>query len=136
MNSESPRKDGYTDEEEMEYGDHLLHTISGTTTTVPKSFVKASAMVKVEEPKPETHITEKTSTLKLDTEDAQVAIPRFLTAESTVDQTTMTRAPKLMSNVQENHGYHQLESKVQNSELLDLLPVGSTEREVTTDGDH
>jgi hypothetical protein len=47
MSSESQEKDGYTDKEKMEYGDQCLHTTSGTTTTVPKLFVKALAMVRV-----------------------------------------------------------------------------------------
>ena len=74
--------------------------------------------------------------MKLDTEDAQVAIPASSNAESTVDQTTMTRVPKLMSNVQVNHGSHQLESKVLNSESLAHPAVGYTEKQETTDGDH
>jgi hypothetical protein len=74
--------------------------------------------------------------MKLDTEDAQVAIPASSNAESTVDQTTMTEVPKLMSNVQVNHGFHQLESKVLNSESLALPAVGYTEKQETTDGDH
>jgi hypothetical protein len=74
--------------------------------------------------------------MKLDIEDAQVAIPTSSNAESTVDQTIMTRVPKLMSNVQVNHGIHQLESKVLNSESLALPAVGSTEKQETTDGDH
>jgi hypothetical protein len=74
--------------------------------------------------------------MKLDTEDAQVAMPTSSNAESTVDQTTMTRALKLMSNVQVNHGLLQLERPDLNSESL-VLPVdSSTEKQETTDGDH
>jgi hypothetical protein len=60
--------------------------------------------------------------MKLDTEDAQVAMPTSSNAESTVDQTTMTRALKLMSNVQVNHGLLQLERPDLNSESP-VLPV-------------
>jgi len=39
-NSESPEKVGYTEKPEITYGDHLLHTTSGTTTTVLELFAK------------------------------------------------------------------------------------------------
>jgi hypothetical protein len=88
----------------MVNGDHLLLITSGITTMVPELFVKISVMVTVLEPKLETKTTEPISTTKLDTEDATLVLPISCNAESMVDQTTRTRALKLMLNVQENHG--------------------------------
>jgi hypothetical protein len=71
---------------------------------VPTSSVEILVSVKVLKLKPEITTIEKTSTPKLDTEDATLVLPIFSNVESMVDQTTMTRAPTLMSNVQVNHG--------------------------------
>jgi hypothetical protein len=48
----------------------------------------------------------------------------------------MTRALKLMSLVEVNHGHHLLESKEVNSESLETQQDGYTEREETMSGDH
>jgi hypothetical protein len=80
----------------MEYGDHSPPTTSGTTIMVPTSSVDLLVSVKVLEPKPEITTIEKTSTLKLDTEDVLLQMITSSNAEDMVDQTTMTRAPKLM----------------------------------------
>jgi hypothetical protein len=61
---------------------------------------------KVLDPILETKPTMKTLTLKLETEDAQVETLTSSNAESMVDQTTMTRVLKLMSDVLEDHGLH------------------------------
>jgi hypothetical protein len=104
LNSESLPKVGLKEKEKMANGDHSPLTTSGITTMEPELYVKISDMVTVSEPKLETKITEPISTTKLDTEDATLVLPISCNAESMVDQTTMTRALKLMSNVQENHG--------------------------------
>jgi hypothetical protein len=78
--------------------------------------------------------TENTSTAKLETEDAQEEILTFSNAESMVDQTTETLAPKLMSDVQEDHGYLTTPRLVKNSELPEK--AGLKEEEVTDHGDH
>jgi hypothetical protein len=104
LNSESLPKVGLKEKEEMVNGIHLPLTTSGITTTEQELFVKILVMVTVSEPELETIITEPISTQKLDTEDATLVLPISCNAESMVDQTTMTRALKPMSNVQENHG--------------------------------
>jgi hypothetical protein len=83
----------------MENGDHLLLTTSGITTTVLPLSAEIWASIKVPELIPETETTKKTLTLKLVTEDAQVETLTSSNAESMVDQTKVTRAPKLMSDV-------------------------------------
>jgi hypothetical protein len=70
----------------------------------------------------------------LDTDDALQATLVFSNAEDMVDQTTTTRALKLMSDVQELHG-------IQYGKRLDLnseLPPkdSSIDVEVIRDGDH
>jgi hypothetical protein len=102
----------------MEFGDHSPPIISGTTTTVPTSSVEILVSVKVLEPKPEITTIEKTSTVKLDTEDAHLETKISSNAEDMVDQTTMIRAPKLISNVQENHGNQVTLRPEENSESL------------------
>jgi hypothetical protein len=72
VNSESPEKDGLKEEVQVTYGDQSLPTTSGITTTVLKLSVEILAMLLVLEPEPETITTENLSTLKLDTEDAQL----------------------------------------------------------------
>jgi hypothetical protein len=59
-------------------------------------FVKTSAMAQVEEAREETITTEKTSTTKLDTEDAQIHTLISCNAESMVVQTTMIEVLMLM----------------------------------------
>jgi hypothetical protein len=86
LNSRSPEKDGSTERVKMDNGDQSPPTTSGTITTVLKSSVKASAMVRVLEPKPETTVTEKALILNLDTEDVLLQTLTFSNAESTVDQ--------------------------------------------------
>jgi hypothetical protein len=77
--------------------------------------VKIWASVRVPELTPETRTTEPTSTTKLVTEDAQVEILISFNAESMVDQETMIRALKLMSDVLENHTRdHLSESQAKN----------------------
>jgi hypothetical protein len=73
---------------------------------VPTSSAEIWASELVLEPEPEIIKTEKTSTTKLETEDVQVETPTSSNAESMVDQTTMTRVLKLMSDVLEDHGLH------------------------------
>jgi hypothetical protein len=58
------------------------------------------------EPRPETITTEKTSILKLDTEDVLLQTPTSSNAESMVDQTKVINPLMLMSNAQEHHGDH------------------------------
>jgi len=107
---------GSTEKLRMEFGDHSPPTTSGTTTMVLILSVEILDSEKVLEPDPEITTIEKTSTTKLDIEDAQEETLTSSNAEDMVDQTTTTRAPKLMSNVQENHG-NQIMSRLEvNSE--------------------
>jgi hypothetical protein len=100
----------------MEFGDHSPPTTSGTTTMVLILSVEILDSEKVLEPNPETTTTEKTSTTKLDIEDAQEDTQISFNAEDMVDQTTMTRAPKLMSTALENHGNQIMSRPEVNSE--------------------
>jgi shikimate kinase len=89
--------------------------------------------VRVLEPRPETTITSLTSTLKLVTEDALLITEASSNVEDTVDQTTMTRALKLMLNAQEHHGSQTTSRLDQNSES----PVKDGLKEsAETSGDH
>jgi len=136
LNSELPEKVGLKEDQE-ESGDHLLHTTSGTTTMVPKLFAETSVSELVPEPTPETETTELTSIQSV-TEDAMLVLEAFHNAESTVDQTTMTRVLKLMSDVQANHTRdHHSTKSVQNSLSAEThTPAMSGEREVMEHGDH
>jgi len=136
LNSELPEKVGLKEDQE-ESGDHLLHTTSGTTTMVPKLFAETSVSELVPEPTPETETTELTSIQSV-TEDAMLVLEAFHNAESTVDQTTMTRVLKLMSDVQANHtkDLHSTEL-VQNSLSAETQELDTSgEREVMALGDH
>jgi hypothetical protein len=85
----------------------------------------------------ETPTTDRTSILKLDTEDVHVETTTSSNAESMVDQTTMTRVLTHGSDVQENHGRdNHSEELVKNSLCLDQAQVGSGERQVMENGDH
>jgi hypothetical protein len=70
----------------------------------------------------------------LDTDDALEATITFSNVEDMVDQTTMTRVLKLMSNVQELHGLQFGRRPEVNSELP--LKDLSIDVEVIRDGDH
>jgi hypothetical protein len=98
--------------------------------------VEIWALPLVPEPRPETITTEKTSILKQDTEDVLLQAIRFLTAESMEDQTTMTRALKLMSDVLDNGNQLQLVRLDLNSESPVLPQDGYTEKERMDNGDH
>jgi hypothetical protein len=133
-NSDTPLKVGSTEKEEEIFGDQSPPTTSGTTTMVPTSSAEIWDMVKVLEPKPETITTEKTLIKMLDTDDALEATITFSNVEDMVDQTTMTRVLKLMSNVQELHGLQFGRRPEVNSELP--LKDLSIDVEVIRDGDH
>jgi len=135
-NSESQEKVGLKEEAEM-YGDHSLHTTSGITTTVLKLSAEICNLEQVLEPRLETHITELLSIL-LETEDVLLLTETFLNAESTVDQTTMTQALKLMSDAQDHHirDLHSIRS-VQNSLSAETqIPVMYGENLMMVHGDH
>jgi len=134
-NSESPEKVGYTDYLE-EYGGHWPLTTSGITTTVPKLSAEIWDMELVLELEPEIHTTDLTSIL-LVTEDAMLVLEDSLIAESTVDQTTMTEALKLMLDAQVNHTWDQTsEEEVLNSQSMEDHPDTSGEKPVMENGDH
>jgi hypothetical protein len=104
---------------------------------VPKLSVEIWASALVLELTPETETIEPTSTMKLVTEDAQVEILIFFNAEDMVDQTTETRALKLMSDALENHTRDQLsESQAKNLLCLEVILVGSGEKQEMENGDH
>jgi hypothetical protein len=73
---------------------------------VHKLFAEALDSVLVQEPELEIIKTEKTSILKLVTEDVLLIITAFFSAEDMVDQTKVTNPLKLMLNAQEHHGDH------------------------------
>jgi len=78
--------------------------------------------------------TENFSILKPVTEDAQDLMFTSSNAESMVDQTRKTSAPKLMSDALEDHGYHVTLKQVKNSELPEK--VGLREEPPIDNGDH
>jgi hypothetical protein len=136
VNTESPKKVGLKEKEEMDNGDHSLLTTSGITTMVPELYAKILDTVKVLEPTPETRTTELHLTLQLETEDVHLDIPISFNAESMVDQTKETSVLKHMSNAQVNHGLDQLERPVENSLSLVHQAVGFIERQRMEYGDH
>jgi hypothetical protein len=104
---------------------------------VPKLFAETSVSEQVKEPTPEITTTELPSIL-LETEDVPLETEASLNAESMVDQTKMTEAPKLMSDVQDHHtrDLHSTES-VQNSLLVETLAVDTFGEKPEMDtGDH
>jgi hypothetical protein len=104
---------------------------------VPELSARILVMVKVQLKKDrETTTTELTSIPKPGIEDAHLEILISCNAESMVDQTTMTRAHKLTSDAQENHGNQPLARRVVNSISPVLQMDGYTEKEKITDGDH
>jgi hypothetical protein len=107
---------GYTEKEEMEFGDHSPLTTSGITTMVLPLSAETWVMVPVLDLIPEIMPTEKTLIVKPETEDVQLQTLTSSNAESMVDQTTMTRVLKLTSDVLEDHGYHTTLEPVKNSE--------------------
>jgi len=128
----------YGERPRMETGDHLLLTTSGIITMVPTLSVEIWASVPVLEPRPEDMKTRKISILKPVTEDVLLITITFFNAESMVDQTKMTEAPKLMSDVQDHHtrDLHSTES-VQNSLLVETLAVDTFgEKPEMAHGDH
>jgi len=101
-------------------------------------FAETSVSEQAQEPRPETSTTENTSILKLDTEDAILLTEALCSAESTVDQTKMTSALKLMSDAQAHHTRDQHSTElVQNSLLVETLAVVTYgERVMMVHGDH
>jgi hypothetical protein len=83
---------------------------------VPELSAETWASVKVLEPTPETETTEKTSILKLETEDVRIQILTSSNAESMVDQNKATRVLMLMSNALENHIKQYMSRQAKNTE--------------------
>jgi len=99
--------------------------------------VEIWASVLVLELTPETRTTGPTLTMKLVTEDAQAETLTSSNAEDMVDQTTMTRALKLMLDAQENHTRDQLsERPAKNLLCQEVQLVGSGEKPEMENGDH
>jgi hypothetical protein len=117
----------------MESGDLLQVTTSGITTTVLPLSAETWDMVLVLDLTPEITPTEKTSTVKPETEDVQLLILTSSNVESMVDQETMTRVLWLTSNVQEDHGNQYTLEQEKNSELLEKV---SLKELAEVNGDH
>jgi len=100
---------------------------------VPKLFAETLGMVLVLEPRPEDKVTKNNSIPKPETEDVLLTTTTSSNAESTVDQTNVTSALRLMSDAQEHHGDHTTLELELNSESPEK--VGLKERAEDT-GDH
>jgi hypothetical protein len=105
---------------------------------VPLLCAEILDLVLVLEPIPETSIMLLTSILKLVTEDVLLHTRASSNAEDMVDQTTMTRALKLMSDAQDHHIRDHHSTELDQNLLLAVLPtkVTSGERVKMVHGDH